>query len=84
VQVHAFDGDPPRPVPQLIGFRRVAPVTGQDAAVDVSLDLTRTRERDPHTGTWSRRSGTWRIVAAPHSPSTFENATTLFDPQGLG
>ena len=83
LQIYAFDGDSPRPVPQLVGFERVELAVGQSAAVDVRLDLTPTRERDPHTGTWSRRAGTWRIVAAPHSPSTFEDAATLFDSQNL-
>jgi beta-glucosidase len=83
VQVYIFDADSPRPVPQLVGFKRVELVAGQDAAVDVSLDLNPARERD-RTGTWSRRPGAWRIVAAPHSPDTFEDAATLFDSQGLG
>jgi len=78
IEVYAFE-DSPRPVPQLIGFKRVKLAAGQDATVDVHLDLTPTRERDPRTGTWSRRAGTWRILAAPHSPSTFDNATPLFD-----
>ena len=78
IEVYAFE-DSPRPVPQLIGFKRVKLAAGQDATVDVHLDLTPTRERDPRTGTWSRRAGTWRILAAPHSPSTFDDATPLFD-----
>jgi beta-glucosidase len=84
VQMYAFEGDAPRPVPQLIGFRRVELAAGQAAAVDIRLDLTPTRERDPRTGTWSRRAGTWRILAAPHSPSTFEDAAPLFDSENLG
>jgi beta-glucosidase len=82
--VYAFDGDSARPVPQLVGFKRVDLKPGQDAAVDISLDLTPTRERDPDTGTWSRRSGAWRIMAAPHSPNEFEYAATLFEPEDLG
>jgi beta-glucosidase len=78
VQMYAFDGDVPRPVPQLIGFRRVELAAGQAAAVDVRLDLTPSREREPRTGTWSWRAGTWRILAAPHSPSTFKDAAPLF------
>jgi beta-glucosidase len=77
VQVYAFE-DSPRPAPQLIGFRRVELATGQAATVDIRLDLTPTRERDPRTGTWSRRAGTWRILAAPHSPRTFDGAAALF------
>ena len=83
IEVYAFE-DSPRPVPQLIGFKRVKLAAGQDATVDVHLDLTPTRERDPRTGTWSRRAGTWRILAAPHSPSTFDNATPLFDSEDAG
>jgi beta-glucosidase len=79
VQMYAFDGEAPRPVPQLIGFRRVELAPGQAATVDIRLDLTPTRERDPRTGTWSRRAGTWRILAAPHSPSTFDDAPPLFN-----
>ena len=78
VQMYTLDGDAPRPVPQLIGFGRVELAAGQTAAVDVRLDLTPTREREPHTGTWSRRAGTWRILAAPHSPSIFKDAAPLF------
>jgi beta-glucosidase len=84
VQMYAFDGDAPRPVPQLVGFRRVELAAGQTAAADVRLDLTPTRERDPRTGMWSRRAGTWRILAAPHSPSAFEDAAPLFDCEDLG
>ena len=83
VQMYAFDGDSPRPVPQLVGFRRIELAAGQNAAIDVRLDLTPTRERDPLTGTWSRRAGTWRILAAPHSPSTFDGAAPLFDSKDL-
>jgi len=83
VQIYAFDHDSSRPVPQLVGFSRVELATGQHAAVDVRLDLTPTRERDPRTGTWSRRAGTWHILAAPHSPSTFEDADPLFDSENL-
>jgi beta-glucosidase len=79
VQIYAFDGDSPQPVPKLVGFRRVELAAGQNATVDVRLDLTPTRERDAHTGTWSRRAGTWRILAGPHSPTGFDDAATLFD-----
>ena len=83
VQIYAFDADSPQPVPQLIGFGRVELAAGQNAAVDVRLDLTPTRERDAHTGTWSRRAGTWRILAGPHSPSGFDDAATLFDGRNI-
>jgi beta-glucosidase len=84
VQVYAFAGGSPRPVPQLVGFRRVELAAGRNATVDVRLDLAPTRERDSGTRTWSRRAGTWRILAAPHSPSAFEDAAVLFDWVELG
>ena len=84
VRMWTFDGDAPRPVPQLVGFRRVELAAGQTAAADIRLDLTPTRERDPRTSMWSRRAGTWRILAAPHSPSAFEDAAPLFDSENLG
>ncbi len=66
VQIYAANSDSHPPVPQLIGFRRVGLPAGQGATVDVRLDLTPTMQRDD--GTWSRRPGTWQIVASPHSP----------------
>jgi beta-glucosidase len=66
VQVYAVNSDSHRRVPQLVGFRRVELAAGNSATVDVPLDLTPTLERND--GTWSRRPGTWQIVAAPHSP----------------
>jgi beta-glucosidase len=68
-QVYAADTSLPRPVPQLVGFRRVELEPGAEAVVDVTLDLTPTRERDPKTRAWSRRAGTWALVADAHSPS---------------
>jgi beta-glucosidase len=70
VQVYAVDDEAARPVPNLVGFRRVALDAGARAEVTVDLDLTPTRERDPATRTWTRRPGTWRLLAAPHSPVT--------------
>lgn len=66
VQIYAANSGSERPVPQLVGFRRVELAAGHSTDVDVSLDLTPTMERND--GTWSRRPGTWQIVAAPHSP----------------
>ncbi|MEV4617713.1 glycoside hydrolase family 3 C-terminal domain-containing protein [Asanoa sp. NPDC049573] len=54
-------------VPRLVGFRRVALAPDEEADVDVALDLTPTRERDPATRAWSRRPGHWHLVAAEHS-----------------
>jgi len=78
VQVYAFDDDSQRPVPQLVGFRRVDLAADRTATVDVHLDLTPTRERDSTSRTWSRRAGNWRILAAPHSPGAFDDAVVLF------
>jgi len=77
-QIYAFDGDAPRPVPQLVGFGRVELAAGHTADVDIRLDLTPTRERDTHTGAWTRRAGTWRILATPHSPGAFDDTAPLF------
>jgi beta-glucosidase len=68
VQVYAVNSDASRPVPQLVGFRRVELAADHSDTVRVRLDLTPIRQRDPSTGVWSRRPGTWRILAAPHSP----------------
>ena len=76
-QVYAFDADADRPVPQLIGFRRLELDAGAETTVDVVLDLTPTRERDPKTRSWARRPGAWRIVADAHSPNTFDGARPL-------
>lgn len=77
VQVYAVDTSAPRPVPQLIGFRRAGLAAGERADLRIDLDLTPTRERDPRTRTWTQRPGTWQILAAPHSPSTIDGAHAL-------
>jgi beta-glucosidase len=77
VQVYAVDTAATRPVPQLVGFTRVALNAGGEATVEVELDLTPTRERDPESKTWSTRPGTWALVAALHSPSEFTNTSPL-------
>jgi len=67
--------DGPRGV--VIGRCTAFPVTIMRAATwDPALE-------EPRTGTWSRRTGTWRMLVAPHSPGTFEDAATLFDRQYL-
>jgi beta-glucosidase len=68
VQVYAVDEAAERRVPQLVGFRRVELPAGAAATVEVPLDRTPTRERDPVTRAWGPRPGRWRLVAAPHSP----------------
>jgi len=77
VQVYAADTSLARPIPQLIGFQRVELDVGAEATIEVALDLTPTRERDPRTRTWSRRPGTWAIVAASHTPNTFDGSQPL-------
>jgi beta-glucosidase len=78
-QIYAFDSGAARLVPQLIGFRRVALEAGATETVDVPIDLTPTRERTG-VGAWSPRTGTWRIVVAEHSPSSFDGAVALLRP----
>jgi beta-glucosidase len=76
-QVYAVDTSAERAVPQLVGFRRVELQPGADAIVDVDLDLTPTRERDPQTRLWSRRRGAWAVLVAPHSPDAIDGALAL-------
>lgn len=76
-QLYAVDIEAARAVPQLIGFRRVELEPGAEAIVDVALDLTPTRQRDPGTRTWSRRPGTWHVLAAQHSPTSNDGAQPL-------
>lgn len=68
VQVYAFDEEAPRPVFQLLGFQRVALAAGAQADVEVELDLTPIRQRDPESRTWSPRPGSWQIVTAAAAP----------------
>ncbi|MEV4537558.1 glycoside hydrolase family 3 C-terminal domain-containing protein [Asanoa sp. NPDC049518] len=77
-QVYAFDAD--RPVPLLVGFQRVSLDAGATTEVDVELDLTPTRHRDPATRTWSQRLGRWRIVASAHHPDSLDGALDLISP----
>ncbi len=77
VQVYAVDTDAVPPVPQLVGFQRVRLDAGAETIVEIALDLTPTRERDPGTRMWSRRPGTWAIMAAPHSPAGVEGVQPL-------
>ncbi len=79
VQVYAADISLPRPIPQLVGFQRVDLVAGDETTVEVALDLTPTRQRDPKTKQWSARPGNWSIVAGQHSPGPAD----LLDAQSL-
>jgi beta-glucosidase len=77
VQVYAFDTDLARPIPQLVGFDRIELGEGEVGSVRVHLDLTPTTYRDPATRMWHRRPGSWRIVAAAHSPQAFDGSLPL-------
>lgn len=78
-QIYAIDADAPRPVPQLIGLERVTLSAGETAAIDIALDLTPTRQRDPRSRTWTRRPGQWLITVGAHSPTTLDGAAALFE-----
>lgn len=67
-QLYAVNADDVRRVPQLVGFRKVALDAGEQTTVDIAVDLTPTRVRDPKTREWSTRPGRWQIVVASHSP----------------
>ncbi|WP_319455992.1 MULTISPECIES: beta-glucosidase family protein [unclassified Mycobacterium] len=75
-QVYALS-DAADAVPQLVGFRRVELPAGGEETVEISLDLTPTKQRDPETGTWSRRPGEWGIVVSSCSPTTPTNVRPL-------
>ncbi|WP_312168495.1 glycoside hydrolase family 3 C-terminal domain-containing protein [Microbacterium sp.] len=76
-QIYAVDTNAENVVPQLVGFRRVELQAGGEETIEVDLDLTPTRERNPESRTWARRPGAWAIVAAAHSPRTIDNARAL-------
>lgn len=78
VQLYAADLTLPTPIPQLVGFDRVELDAGAEAIIEVELDLTPTRERDPATRSWARRPGSWGLVVAPHSPRSMTGATLLW------
>ncbi len=67
-QLYGVDAEATPPVPQLVGFARIALAAGAEAVVEASLDLTPLFERSPQTRQWSRRPGSWRIVAGQVCP----------------
>jgi len=81
-QVYAANTSAERAVPQLVGFRRVRLEAGQDAIVQVELDLTPTRQRDPGTKIWRPRPGEWALVVAAHSPSDLAGAHPIANTKG--
>jgi len=76
-QLYAADAALPRPIPQLLGFGRVELEPGAETEIEVALDLTPTRQRDPQTKSWSPRPGTWQIVVAQHSPADMTGSVSL-------
>ncbi|MFE4834574.1 glycoside hydrolase family 3 C-terminal domain-containing protein [Arthrobacter sp. NPDC056691] len=77
-QVYAVETSGASRVPQLIGFRRVRLAPGAETVVEVALDLSPTRERDPSSKTWSRRRGNWQLICDAHSPADFNAARPLY------
>jgi beta-glucosidase len=77
VQVYAADVSLERPVAQLLGFQKVTLQPGAETVVTVDLDAVPTLQRDPGTRQWSARPGEWAVVAAPHSPVSWDDARPL-------
>ena len=77
VQVYAADVSVPRPVAQLLGFRKVTLRPGAETRVRVSLDAGPTLQRDPATKCWSPRAGDWALLAGQHSPVSWADAVRL-------
>ena len=77
VQVYAADVSVPRPVAQLLGFRKVTLRPGAETRVRVSLDAGPTLQRDPATKCWSPRAGDWALLAGQHSPVSWAGAVRL-------
>ncbi len=78
VQVYAADVALDRPVAHLLGFQKVTLRPGDESVVTVDLDAVPTLQRDPTTRVWSPRSGSWSILAAQHSPISWEAAHPLW------
>ena len=77
VQVYAGDLSRDRPVAQLLGFQKVTVPPRSEVVVSVELDAGPTLQRDPATRQWSPRAGDWGLVAAAHSPRSWEGARPL-------
>ncbi|MBO0897925.1 glycoside hydrolase family 3 C-terminal domain-containing protein [Arthrobacter sp. zg-ZUI10] len=80
VQVYAADVSVPRPVAQLLGFRKVTLQPGTETTVRVALDAGPTLQRDPATRCWSPRAGDWALLADQHSPVSWADAVRLRRP----
>ncbi|HEU0206970.1 MAG TPA: glycoside hydrolase family 3 C-terminal domain-containing protein [Pseudolysinimonas sp.] len=77
VQLYAADASVDRPVAQLLGFQKVTVPAGAERVIQIELDATPTRQRDPATRQWSPRPGQWALLAAPHSPLSWSGARPL-------
>jgi beta-glucosidase len=77
VQLYAADVSAHRPVAHLLGFQKVTLLPAEESVVTIDLDATPTVQRDPTTRVWSPRPGTWSILAAQHSPTSWESARPL-------
>lgn len=77
VQLYAADVSLERPVAQLLGFQKVTLPAGTEAVVKIELDAVPTLQRDPDTRRWSPRPGEWALVAAQHSPVSWDGARPL-------
>lgn len=79
-QIYAADISLDRPVAQLLGFDKVALKPGEQTEVSIELDAVPTLQRNPQTWQWSPRPGEWALLAAEHSPVSWEGARALRRP----
>ncbi|THG33608.1 glycosyl hydrolase [Naasia lichenicola] len=77
VQLYAADLSLERPVSRLLGFQKVTVPAQAETVVEVALDAGPTLQRDPRTHQWSPRPGNWVVLAAQHSPSSWDGARPL-------
>jgi beta-glucosidase len=82
LQVYAADVSIPRPMAQLLGFRKVTLQPGAERTVRVPLEAGPTLQRDPATRRWSPRAGDWAMLAAQHSPVSWAGAARLRRSEG--
>ncbi|MET4781025.1 glycoside hydrolase family 3 C-terminal domain-containing protein [Glaciihabitans sp. UYNi722] len=80
VQIYAADVSLARPVAQLLGFQKASLQAHTEAVVTVALDAGPTLQRDPATRRWTPRPGEWAMLAAQHSPSSWDGAIRLREP----
>jgi beta-glucosidase len=80
IQLYAADISLDRPIAQLLGFQKVTLEPHSERLVTITLDAGPTRQRDPDTRRWSARPGQWAVLAAQHSPGSWEGARLLHRP----